>query len=45
MWEIKTFQTKEEMEKFTNSHKITYSRVFINNVPYAIEYKAIKEVK
>lgn len=45
MWEIKTFQTKEEMEKFTNSHKITYSRVFINNVPYAIEYKQRKEAK
>jgi len=45
MWETKTFQTKEKMEKFINNHKIIYSRIFINNIPYAIEYKTIKEVK
>lgn len=39
MWTIKTFKTKEQMITFVNSRKIQWQEVFINNVPYAIEYK------
>ena len=44
MWTIKTFKTKEQMTTFLNSHQIQWQEVFINNVPYAIEYRLLKEV-
>lgn len=45
MWKIKTFKTKEQMAAFVNSRQIQWQEVFINNVPYAIEYKEIKKLK
>jgi len=39
MWQIKEFQTLEEMERFIRDNDIQYEQIFINNVPYAIEYK------
>ena len=44
MWKIKTFKTKEQMTAFVNRHQIQWQEVFINNVPYAIEYKEIKKL-
>ena len=44
MWQIKTFKTKEEMQKFINTHAIAYQQIFINNIPYAIEYKPLKKL-
>lgn len=43
MWKIKTFKTKEAYLKFINKNKnkIYYKDIFINNVPYAIEYKKL----
>ena len=42
MWNIKTFKTFEDMQKFLekNTDKIQYNQIFINNC-YAIEYKKI----
>lgn len=45
MWKIKTFKTKEAMDRFIYTHRIAYRQVYINNVPYAIEYKPLKELK
>ena len=45
MWKIKTFKTKEAMDKFIRTHRIAYQQIYINNVAYAIEYKSLKEVK
>lgn len=43
MWKIKTFKTKEAMNKFIHTHRIAYQQIYVNNVPYAIEYKPLKE--
>lgn len=42
MWAIKTFKTKESMQKFIAKHgnKIQWNEVFINN-KYAIEYRKL----
>jgi len=42
MWQLRTFKTKELMQKFINKNKgkIQYQEVFINN-GYAIEYKKL----
>ena len=45
MWQIKTFKTKQAMDKFIYTHRIAYQRIYLNNTPYAIEYKLLKEVK
>ena len=39
MWQIKEFQTLEEMERFIRDNDIQYEQIFIDNVPYSIEYK------
>ena len=44
MWKIKTFQTKEQMNKFIYAHKIAYNQIYLNNVPYAIEYKSLIKI-
>ena len=44
MWKIKTFKTYESMRKFIQFHKIQYIQIFINNVPFAIEYKKLRRV-
>jgi hypothetical protein len=43
-WQIKTFQSRENMKKFLDrkAHKIQWHEVFINNVPGAIEYRDLK---
>jgi hypothetical protein len=45
MWILKTFKTKENMNKFIekNNHKIQWVEVFINNA-YAIEYRKLIKV-
>ena len=45
MWTIKTFKTKEMMNKFIekNRSKIQYQEVFINNA-YGIEYRKLVRV-
>ena len=45
MWQIKTFKTQQAMDKFIRTHKIAYQQIYLNNIPYAIEYKPLKEVK
>jgi len=44
MWQIKKFKTYEKMIEFIETHKIQYNQVFINNVPFAIEYKKLRRV-
>jgi len=44
MWQIKTFKTQEQMQQFINTHRIAYSQIYIENVPYAIEYKRLTEI-
>lgn len=46
MWKIKTFKTKEEMEKFIKiyGHKIEWKEIFVNN-GYAIEYRILTIIK
>lgn len=39
MWQIKEFKTLKEMETFIRDNSIQWEQVFIDNVPYAIEYK------
>jgi hypothetical protein len=45
MWILRTFRTKENMQKFIkkNSHRIQYNEVFINNC-YAIEYRKLRKI-
>ena len=43
MWKIKTFKTRKEYCKFINKNKnkILFKDIFLNNMPYAIEYKKL----
>lgn len=41
MWKTKTFKTREAMQAFINKGGIQYQEVFINNIPYAIEYRKL----
>jgi uncharacterized protein YfbU (UPF0304 family) len=45
MWIIRTFRSKENMNKFLakNAKKIQYVKIFINN-GYAIEYRKLKRI-
>ena len=45
MWDIKTFKTKNGMQKFIdkNQNKIQWNEIFINN-RYAIEYRKLKKI-
>ena len=44
MWKIKTFKTKDAMQKFIDRHFIVWHEVFIDNTPYAIEYAKVTKV-
>ena len=39
MWKVKTFKTREQMTKFICHHRVVWYEIFLNNIPYAIEYK------
>lgn len=45
MWKVKTFKTKQAMEKFLAKHegKIQWVEIFINNA-YGIEYRKLRRV-
>lgn len=45
MWNIKTFKTRESMNRFTAKHgyKLQWNEIFINN-GYAIEYRKLRRV-
>lgn len=45
MWQIKTFKTKEQMDKWIeiNKNHVQYQEVFINN-GYAVDYRILKKV-
>lgn len=45
MWRIKTFKTKQAMEKFLdkNGHKIQWVEIFVNNA-YGIEYRKLRHI-
>lgn len=45
MWEIKTFKTQQAMDKFIYTHRIEFQQIYLNNIPYAIEYRLLKEMK
>jgi hypothetical protein len=46
MWEVKTFKTKEAMDRFIvkNKNKLQIDRIFVGNTPYAIEYRKLHKV-
>jgi hypothetical protein len=46
MWILRTFRSKENMDKFIekNGRKIQWHEVFINN-KYAIEYRKLRVIK
>lgn len=45
MWIIKTFKTRQAMEKFIELHRgrIQWNEIFINN-GYAIEYRKLRKI-
>ena len=44
MWKVKTFKTREAMLAFINKGGIQWHEVFINNIPYAIEYRKLIKI-
>ena len=42
-WSIKTFRTKEAMERFTTNNRIQWHEIFINN-GYAVEYRKMRVI-
>jgi hypothetical protein len=44
MWQTKTFKTREAMEAFIKKGGIQWQEVFINNKPFAIEYRKLRRV-
>lgn len=47
MWTVKTFKTREAYERFiaANEHRIQWQAIFVNNVPYAIEYRSLRSIR
>jgi hypothetical protein len=43
MWNIKTFETKEEMEQFIESGNYQWEFCFVDNAAYAIEYRKLRQ--
>ena len=43
IWKVKTFKTKEKMLEFLSKGSYQHERIFINNVPYAIEYRNLRK--
>lgn len=41
MWLIKKFKSKEKFDKWIKGKNIEYNQIFLNNVPYAIEYRKL----
>lgn len=41
MWQVKTFKTKQAMQKFIAKHKIQWHEIFVNNA-YGIEYRPLR---
>jgi hypothetical protein len=44
MWTVKKFKTQAACDRFVASHAIQWHYLFINNVPVAIEYRALRRV-
>ena len=43
MWDIKTFETKYDMLEFIESGNYKWSFCFVDNAPYAIEYRKLRQ--
>lgn len=46
MWKVKYFQSSLEFCNWINAHghKYQYEQIFVNNVPFAIEYRELKKI-
>jgi hypothetical protein len=46
MWKVKKFKTKELADKWleNNGHKVQWEQIFVNNVPFAINYRLLRKV-
>lgn len=45
MWQIKTFKTRESMDRWIakNAQRVQYVEIFVNN-GYAVEYRKLRRV-
>jgi hypothetical protein len=41
MWQIRTFRTRENMEKFIKKNRIQWHEIFLYGKYYAIEYRRL----
>lgn len=46
MWQTRKFRTIEAGRKWLakNGHRIQWQEIFINNVPFAIEYRRLRVI-